>query len=415
MKHVLQNNRRGYVTFLVVLTSALLLTLIAFPTHPRALAQPRISTASWPKIKTTPFASGFDRPVHLTHAGDGSGRVFVVEQRGRLRIVKNGEILPTPFLDIRDRVDCCSERGLLSLVFPDNYTKKRYFYVYYIDLNKDTVVARFHTSSQNPDVADPDSEEIILTVEQPFINHNGGQLAFGPDGYLYVGLGDGGSGGDPFNNGQKTNTLLGKILRIDVESGETPYAIPDDNPYVNNPDYRPEIWALGLRNPWRFSFDRGTGDLYIADVGQDLYEEVNYQPAKSSGGENYGWRIMEGFHCFESPNCDTTGLTLPVWEYDHSVGCSITGGFVYRGSAFPDMAGIYFYGDYCSGRIWGLRKTAGGWENEQLLDTSFFITSFGQDEAGEIYALDLKNGGVHRLVSTSPFSLFTPFISAGGA
>ncbi|NOX63587.1 MAG: PQQ-dependent sugar dehydrogenase [Chloroflexi bacterium] len=410
MKIVLHERGRGRIAAVVLLTIATLLGLSALQTRPRAQAQPQASDTTWPTLETALFAPNFDRPVHLTHANDGSGRVFIVEQRGQIRIVENGVTLSTPFLDITDRVDCCSERGLLSVAFPPDYAQKQYFYVYYIDLNKDTVVARFHTSPQDSDQADPSSEEIILTVDQPFINHNGGQLAFGPDGYLYIGLGDGGSSGDPYNNGQKTNTLLGKILRIDVESGQTPYAIPDDNPYVNTPGYRGEIWALGLRNPWRFSFDRDTGDLYIADVGQDLYEEVNYQPGQSAGGENYGWRIMEGFHCFESPNCDTSGLVLPVVEYDHDLGCSITGGFVYRGPSYPDMEGVYLYGDYCSGRIWGLRKNAEGWENELLLDTSFFITSFGEDEAGEIYVLDLKNGGVHRLLSASPFRTFAPLI-----
>ncbi|MGD9974492.1 MAG: sorbosone dehydrogenase family protein, partial [Desulfatirhabdiaceae bacterium] len=258
-----------------------------------------------PAIVIEPYGSGFSSPVHITHAADGAGRLFVVEQPGRIQIMKNGGTLPVPFLDISDRVSCCGERGLLSVAFPPDYAMKGYFYVNYTNLSGDTVVARYHISA-NPDVADAATEEILLTIAQPFANHNGGQLAFGPDGYLYIGTGDGGSGGDPFNNGQSTNVLLGKILRIDVEAGIEPYAIPATNPFQLIEGYRPEIWALGLRNPWRFSFDTLTGDLFIGDVGQNEYEEINFQPAESTGGENYGWRIMEGFHCYNPAECDPT-------------------------------------------------------------------------------------------------------------
>lgn len=350
----------------------------------------------WPEISLSLKVSGLSSPTHIANAGDGSNRLFVVEQQGRIIIVKDNLPLTRPFLDIVGRVSCCGERGLLSVAFPPGYAAKRYFYVNYTDIAGDTVVARYRVSA-NPDIADPGSEEILLTVDQPFANHNGGQLAFGPDGYLYIGMGDGGSGGDPFENGQKPGTLLGKILRIDVESGRSPYGIPYDNPYLTNPNYRPEIWAIGLRNPWRFSFDRKTGDLYLADVGQDLYEEVHFQPAVSRGGENYGWNIMEGAHCFSSDPCDKTGLVMPVAEYDHSKGCSITGGMVYRGREFPVMQGVYFYGDYCSGRIWGLRRSGTSWDEGELMDSTHKISTFGEGEDGTIYIADHGTGSIYKI------------------
>jgi glucose/arabinose dehydrogenase len=335
--------------------------------------------------------------VGITHAGDGSGRVFVVEQNGQIRVIKDGALRAAPFLDLADRVSCCGERGLLSVTFPPDYAARNHFYVNYTDRNGDTVVARFSVSA-DPEVADPASEEIILTVQQPYPNHNGGQLAFGPnDGYLYIGMGDGGSAGDPANRAQNPADLLGKLLRIDVESGAAPYAIPPSNPYTQTAGYRGEIWALGLRNPWRFAFDRANGDLYVADVGQNEYEEVDYQPATSRGGENYGWRVMEGAHCYKTAECARGGLILPVAEYDHSQGCSVTGGVVYRGPAFARLAGMYLYGDYCSGRLWGLRRTGAGWANQLLLDTSLNITAFGEDEAGEIYVADYGGGQVYRV------------------
>ena len=347
-------------------------------------------------ITLTRHVGGFNQPVHITHAGDGSQRLFVVEQEGRIRIVKNQTLLSTPFLDISTRVSCCGERGLLSVAFPPNYASKGYFYVNYTNNDGNTVVARYRVTS-DPDVANPNSEEIILTVEQPFPNHNGGQLAFGPDGYIYIGMGDGGSGGDPQGNGQRPETLLGKLLRIDVESGTQPYAVPANNPFVQSRFYRSEIWALGLRNPWRFSFDRQTGDLYIGDVGQGTYEEINFQPRASFGGENYGWNIMEGKHCFNSDSCNQSGLVLPIVEYSHSEGCSVTGGVVYRGQQYPRLQGVYFYGDYCSGTIWGLKVTGTTVQNGRLLDTPYSVSTFGEDEAGEVYLADLGNGDIYRV------------------
>jgi glucose/arabinose dehydrogenase len=348
----------------------------------------------WPKVVLSQQVSGLEGPVHVTHAVDGSGRLFIVEQTGRIRVVQAGVLLSTPFLDLTDRVGCCGERGLLSVAFPPDYPQKGYCYVNYTDRSGSTVVARYHTMD-DPNLADPGSEEVVLTIGQPYANHNGGQLAFGPgDGYLYIGMGDGGAGGDPQNHAQNPSSLLGKMLRIDVESGVVPYAIPPTNPYTQTAGYRPEIWALGLRNPWRFSFDRQTGDLYIGDVGQGQWEEIDFQAASSSGGDNYGWRIMEGAHCYDSATCDQTGLVLPVVEYDHSQGCSVTGGVVYRGESYPRMRGVYFYGDYCTGRVWGLRRNGGAWESTPLADTPFRITHFGEDEAGNVYVVDY-NGGIY--------------------
>lgn len=357
------------------------------------------SAPALPQIALTKAVSGLTQPVHITHAGDGSGRLFVVEQNGRIRIFRDGLLLAAPFLDITGRVSCCGERGLLSVAFPAGFATKRYFYVNYTDLSGDTVVARYRVTA-NQDVADPGSEESLLRVTQPFANHNGGLILFGPDGFLYVGMGDGGSAGDPLNNAQSPSSLLGKMLRIDVESGTAPYGIPASNPFVTNAAFRPEIWALGLRNPWRFTFDPLSRDLYIADVGQDSFEEVNFQPAAGSGGENYGWRIMEGAHCFNPNPCNQTGLALPVAEYNHSLGCSITGGLVYRGRAFPRMEGLYLYGDFCSGRIWGLRRNGTDWQNSLLLESSLTISTFGGDEAGELYLADYAKGDIYRVTDT---------------
>jgi len=345
-----------------------------------------------------PFTAGFVQPVHITHAGDGSARLFVTEQCGRILLVKNGIVQPVPFLDIRTKVSCGGEQGLLSVAFPPGYAAKAHFYVYYTDLNGNIIISRYRLSI-DPDAADPAIEEILLVIPHPtFTNHNGGQLAFGPDGYLYGGTGDGGGGGDPNGNAQNPAVLLGKILRIDVESGAVPYAVPTSNPFINNSAFRKEIWAYGLRNPWRFSFDRATGDLFIADVGQGTYEEVDVQSSSGIGGENYGWNIMEGAHCYPGGACIQTGLTLPVHEYDHSLGCSTTGGFVLRGPSSASLAGWYIYGDYCSGRIWALRKSQGTWENVMLADTAFTISTFGEDEAGNVYVADYSAGAIYQVV-----------------
>jgi glucose/arabinose dehydrogenase len=338
--------------------------------------------------------------VGIANAGDGTGRLFILEQTGRIRIVRDGELASSPYLDITDRVgSSANEQGLLGLAFHPNYADNGLFYVNYTDRQGDTVIARFSVSA-DPDRGDPASETTVLTIPQPAGNHNGGHLAFGPDGYLYIGTGDGGGAGDQYGNGQNGGTLLGAMLRLDVDAAQ-PYAIPSGNPFIGDPAVRDEIWAIGLRNPWRYSFDRLTGDLYIADVGQNQYEEVNYHAAAAPGGRNYGWPIMEARYCFpKDRDCAQTGLVQPVAEYDHAQGCSVTGGYVYRGQAFPALTGIYFYGDYCSGRIWGLAPDrAGGWQAVELTQADARLSSFGEDEAGELYLLDMGDGELLRLTA----------------
>ncbi|MEX2535643.1 MAG: PQQ-dependent sugar dehydrogenase [Trueperaceae bacterium] len=350
-----------------------------------------------PGLELVEIATGFESPTTIVHAGDGSERLFVLEQPGRIRVIENGELLPDPFLDIGGEISSGGERGLLGLAFHPNYAQNGRFFIDHTDSNGDSVVAGYSVSEDDPNRADPGSAMEILHVEQPYANHNGGGLAFGPDGYLYLSLGDGGSGGDPQDNGQNLETLLGTILRIDVD-GADPYAIPADNPFVDDDNARPEIWAYGLRNPWRFSFDSETGDLWMADVGQNVWEEINFQSAESSGGENYGWNIMEGAHCFEpAEGCDTEGLVMPVLEYDHDQGCSVTGGYRYRGDEFPGLVGMYVFGDYCSGQIWGASDTEGEWTSVPLLSSGLRISAFGEDEAGELYVAGHSSGSIYRL------------------
>jgi glucose/arabinose dehydrogenase len=345
-------------------------------------------------------AIGFDHPVSLAHAGDNSGRVFVVEQSGVIRIIQNGTTLPAPFLDISGRVLSGGEQGLLGLAFPPGYATKHYFYVDYTRRPDGTTVIARYTASGN--LADPNSEEIILTVAQPFANHNGGQLAFSPvDGYLYIGMGDGGSAGDPANNAQRLDSLLGKLLRIDVESGSVPYAVPPSNPFVGSGTGLGEIWALGLRNPWRFSFDRANGDLYIGDVGQNLWEEIDFQEVSTPDGLNYGWRCKEATHLFDfTGNCPSLTLVDPIAEYGHDVGIAVIGGFVYRGSRYPALAGRYFYADFGSGRIWSIVKIGSNpvsWSAPTLqLTSGLNITSFGEDDQGEVYVAEY-GGTIRRL------------------
>ncbi len=331
-----------------------------------------------------PLVNGLARPVDLQ--ADGSGRLFVIEKVGRIRIIANDQLREAPFLDISERVGSNgNEQGLLGLAFHPQYQQNGRFFVNYTDTNGDTVIARFQVSG-DPNVADPGSEVKLLGVGQPFANHNGGVLAFGPDGYLYAGLGDGGSAGDPMGNAQKTDRLLGKVLRLDVDSAD-PYAVPADNPFGN------EVWTYGLRNPWRLSFDKSTGDLYIGDVGQNNWEEIDFLPAGLPGGANFGWDHREGTHDYEGGGPD--GMIDPVAEYSHPEGgCSVTGGYVYRGS-MPEWNGIYLYGDYCTGMIWGLIRTEGGWQHQLLFDLDVTITSFGQDGSGELYLVS-DNGEVLR-------------------
>lgn len=356
------------------------------------------------QIALQPVFEGFNAPLFLTHAGDESGRIFVVEKTGAIRIVRDGVVAEQPFLDISDRITSNgSEQGLLGLAFAPNYAESGYFFVNYTNQVGDTVISRFQVDPSNPDVANPNSEFLVLGFAQPARNHNGGMLAFGTDGYLWIGTGDGGGQGDTYGNGQNPSTLLGKMLRLDVTSDPSvPYVIPADNPWVNadwnGMDVIDEAWAIGFRNPWRFSFDRLTGDLWIADVGQSNYEEVNYTVAGSPGGLNYGWPIMEGQHCYTDQNCDPTGLEIPVAEYEHAKGCSVTGGYVYRGSQYPVLRGVYIFGDYCTGIIWATLPNADGtWNTVEMLDSEVAISSFGEDENGELYATDLSSGVIYQV------------------
>lgn len=346
-----------------------------------------------------PVAAGFAFPLYLT-APAGDTRLFVVEKGGLVRIVKDGAILGAPFLDVSALVSNGGEQGLLGLAFDPQYASNGRFFVSYTNRAGDNVLASYQVSS-DADRADAASAAIRLTVEQPYDNHNGGHIAFGPDGYLYMGIGDGGSGGDPDGHGQSRNDLLGSLLRLDV-SGATGYSVPADNPFVGTAGARGELWDWGLRNPWRFSFDRSTGDLYIGDVGQSEREEVDVSTAATGGGKglNYGWSIMEGTRCYNAGSCDMTGLTLPVLDYTHSDGCSVTGGFVYRGAAIPALAGTYFYSDYCGGWVrsfrysGGMATETGTWD---ALAPGGNVPSFGEDGAGELYVLS-SSGGVYRIV-----------------
>lgn len=359
-----------------------------------------LSLGQAPNITLSPFASGFNDPVDLTHAGDS--RIFVVEQDGKIWIVdQNGVKNTTPFLDIDPRVNSgANERGLLGLAFHPGYAQNGYFFVNYTNSSGATVVSRFSVSANDPDLGDPNSEVILLTISQPYSNHNGGGIKFGPDGYLYIGMGDGGSGGDPLNAGQTTNTLLGKMLRIDVNAFNSTYDIPADNPFVNNATTSDEIWALGLRNPWRFSFDRVTGDLWIGDVGQNNREEIDFQPGNSTGGENYGWRCYEAGNAYNTSGCQGASAYVgPVYDYanNFSTGCSVTGGYAYRGAYSDNLWGTYFHTDYCSGRLWYTRQTPNFSTQEYAQYSQYSFSSFGEDVYGELYLLH-HGGSVFRIV-----------------
>ncbi|HEX5012794.1 MAG TPA: PQQ-dependent sugar dehydrogenase [Candidatus Limnocylindrales bacterium] len=353
-------------------------------------------------IGLEPLVEGLEAPLGVVNAGDGSGRIFVVEKGGRIRIVHDGRVAAEPFLDISANVSRGGEQGLLGLAFHPDFPDDPRFFVNYTDAAGDTHIAAFTVDPANPDRADAGSEEQVLFVDQPYGNHNGGVVAFGPDGYLYVGLGDGGSGGDPHGNGQKLASRLAKVLRIDVDAraGGRAYAIPADNPFASRSGAAPEVFALGLRNPWRFSFDRETADLWIGDVGQGAWEEVDVVRAGTSG-QNFGWNRMEGAHCYRpSEGCDPGGLTPPVAEYSHKNGCTVIGGFVYRGAAQPALAGGYLFADYCSGAIWAIDPTSDGPTEPTVVgQTEASLTSFGEDEAGELYATDIRGGQLLRVIA----------------
>jgi len=355
-----------------------------------------------PMLDLSTLVNGLTAPVGIEVPNDGTGRMFVLEQAGRIRIIQNGTLVPTPFLDVSSKVESGGEKGLLGLAFHPSFSSNGRFFVYYtqrVSQQLRSVFSEYAISTSDRNQADASSERTFLVVNQPFDNHNGGQLAFGPDGFLYIGLGDGGNEGDPQRNGQNLQTLLGKILRIDVDGAFAPgkqYAIPADNPFAP-PNGLPEIWAYGLRNPWRFSFDRMSGTLFAADVGQDSFEEVDI--ITKSG--NFGWNTMEASHCYPSGNsCNSTGLILPIMEYPHNAsgGEAIIGGFVYRGSAIAGLAGDYVFGDLYSGHVWaGVQDSSGNWNQTLVLSHNLTVSSFGQDISGEPYLLDYGNGAVMRL------------------
>ncbi len=347
------------------------------------------------------YAEGFSSPVAITNAGDE--RLFVVERGGLIRIIDgSGAVEGTPFLDLSGIITSGGERGLLGLAFHPGYEENGFFFVNYTDLEGNTVIARYSVSADNANLADEASGYMILNIDQPYQNHNGGDLHFGPDGYLYIGTGDGGSGGDPQNNAQDLSSLLGKMLRIDINDG-TPYAIPPDNPYVMEGEAAAEIWASGLRNPWRFSFDRQTGDLWIADVGQNAVEEVNVVPAGTGAGSNFGWRCYEGDQEYNTSGCGSAGdYQFPVYQYLHSEddGCSVTGGYVYRGTEFPSLEGYYFFSDYCNDVLYSLHDSSGEWVVEkhgQFSGNNF--SAFGEDMNGELYLAGISSGKVFKLVN----------------
>ncbi len=360
-------------------------------------ADDRVSRLSEAAIDLVPVVTqGLESPLYVTHAGDGTGQLFLVEQGGTIRVMDQGVLQGVPFLDLHNRVwTKGDEQGLLGLAFhPDHRRNGRLFVNYNRREDGATVLAEYSRRGQSLQVS-PSTERILMVVPQPYLNHNGGMVTFGPDGYLYIGRGDGGSRGDPQNRAQNTQEWLGKILRIDVDRGR-PYAIPADNPFAASGG-RPEIFALGIRNPWRFSFDRETGMLWLADVGQHKWEEVDLVIA----GGNYGWRIMEGSHCYNPDHdCNPEGLIFPITEYGHEQGrCSITGGYVYRGRTMPALRGTYLFGDYCSGELFALSASANrklSTAPRVLMQTGFRISSFGEDEAGEVYIVDHK-GGLYRL------------------
>jgi glucose/arabinose dehydrogenase len=374
----------------IILLVFILAALLALPANAAPSAAPPIPL----NVHFETVVTGLNQPVFATNAGDGSGRLFIVERAGLIRIYKNGALLATPFLDVSSIITHTgSEQGLLGLVFAPDYATSGTFYISYTAMDISITLARYQVSV-NPDVANFNSGQVLLSVPKPYANHNGGMLAFGPDHYLYMSTGDGGGGGDLANNAQNRASLLGKILRLDV-SGGGPYKIPPTNPYFNNTSgFKEEIWSYGLRNAWRFSFDRQNGDLYIADVGQNTQEELDFQVNGASGGRNYGWRVMEGNLCFNPTNCTPPpNYVAPILVYNHgtndSIGCAITGGYVFRGAGFPELTGTYLYGDYCTGNLWGaVRNSNNQWTNVLIADTNFVISSFGQAENGDVYIVD---------------------------
>ena len=395
------------------------------PTPQAASIAPNFSV-----VMSAVVPGGLTQPVAIANAGDGSGRLFVLEQAGYIRIVKNGVLLDTPYLTLTNSVECCGEQGLLGLEFDPNFESNRTFYINYTTnapgSTGDTVVARYQVANAAADVANVLAVTNLITIEQPEGNHNGGDLHFSPiDNYLYIGMGDGGGGNDdhgPIGNGQNPAALLGKMLRLNVRGVPT-YTIPPTNPFTQTAGYRPEIWSLGWRNPWRFSFDRATGDMYVGDVGQNCWEEISYEPA-GQGGKNFGWRVEEGLRLFDPASafdCNRPVSTLittakPITAYNHDFGSAVTGGYVYRGQQYPWMRGVYFYSDSGSGRLWAIQQVSPGvWSGSQKLDTSYSITAFGEDESGELYVTDYIQGRLFKITSPSPINFATSSKSASAS
>lgn len=376
-----------------VTPTTVFLPVILTPTSPPSF--PPAGSLRWTQI-----IGGLNRPVGFVDPADGTGRFFILEQEGLIRTIQNGELLSEPFMDLRDRVGAsASEQGLLGMDVEPGFAENGRFYLNYTDRNGDTVIARYTVRTDDPQFGDPASEQVLLRVDQPYANHNGGGVVFGPDGYLYLSLGDGGSGGDPQGNGQNPHTLLGTLLRIDVR-GDGAYSIPPDNPFADGANGRQEVWAWGLRNPWRFSFDRVTGDLFIADVGQSAWEEINFYPAGSPPGPNFGWNYYEGNAAYAGSPPAGLDLVFPVWVYGRDLGCSVTGGYVYRGTEIPALNGVYVYSDYCNGNTMGLlQNESGEWQAQVLVQFSARVSAFGQDAAGELYVLDHSGGALYKLVS----------------
>lgn len=422
--------RRVWRSGAIFAVGAIFFAVLFVLLHPPSV-NAETSAVTWPIIRLELLVDALDAPVGLVDARDGTNRLFVIERGGTVRIVKNGVISEQPFLDVSDRVlTSCSECGLLGLAFPPDFAEGGYFFINYTsntnrigpDPNDpddpdgigDTVIARIHLSA-DPNVADAASEETVMEINQPADNHNGGHMVFGPDDYLYIGMGDGGGGDDEYKNAQDSQSLLGKILRVEVGKSGT-YTVPPDNPFIDTPNYRDEIWALGLRNPWRFHFDPTTWDLYVADVGQNKYEEVNVVAAEAldNGGMNFGWPIFEGNECYlplkdanpaNDDECERTDLTQPAATYTHAQNnCSITGGYVYE-SPMLHQTPVYLYGDFCSGNVWALQNDAGEWVSEQVNDLPFMITTFGQDETGNVYVVNYE-GELYQLIG--PANLYLP-------
>lgn len=371
----------------------------AAPT-PAIQAQNQSSGYKAPVITPVAFAKGLSAPTAIASSGlEGDTQLFIAERAGRVRSIDTSGKVSEPVLDISQDVLASGEMGLLGLAFDPKFATNNYFYVFYINKQKKTVVARYALGTET---SRPGPPKVLLTLQQEYGNHKGGELQFGPDGYLYVGIGDGGGSGDPHNRGQDKNTFFGKILRIDVSKGD-PYSVPDTNPFVKTTAAKPEIWAYGLRNPWRFSFDRASGDMYLADVGQNAYEEINFQPAGSKGGQNYGWRCYEGNHDFNKKDCkDKDQYVSPAIEYDHSNNrCSVTGGFVYRGDREPSLDGKYIYGDFCSGELFYAEKHQDTWKQTVAASTDHAISTFGQDVKGELYYADLNTGTIYRITDAA--------------